>query len=70
VIDEIEVYLKESTFVRHGGCSESARRDIQCSIPPVIDKRGDCEPDFADDLHPSVQRVVGVLPLRPRQFWP
>jgi hypothetical protein len=63
VINEIKVYADESIVVGHGGCRESARRDIQSNIPPVIHQRGECEPDLPDYLGPHVQRAIGVFPL-------
>lgn len=54
VIDEIEVNLKESIIVGNGGGCKSIRGDVQRHIPPVILKRTEFEPDFADDLGPHV----------------
>ena len=63
VSNEIEIYLEESTVIRHGGCRESARSDIKSNIPPVIHERRRCEPDLADDLGEHMQRLIGVSPF-------
>jgi hypothetical protein len=63
VIDEVKHYLERPIAVGHCGRSETARRNIQRNVPPVIDQRGKLKTDLAYNLRPHVQCRQRVLPF-------
>ena len=62
VIDEVEVHGERPVLVRHGRRRETARREVQGYVPPLVHLRRQGEPDLADDLGVEEQRRVGVAP--------
>src|SRR5437016_7507596 len=70
VIDEVELDLKGFVPVWNGGGGQTPRVHIERHVPPMIDLRGELEPDFPYDLRPHVKIVVSRLPLLERKGWP
>src|SRR5450432_142508 len=70
MIDEVEVDLEAAHAVRNGRGRQSARGDVQCDMPGMIEPRRAREPDLADDLGAQMQRFVSVAPRRGRQLRP
>src|SRR5258708_26347571 len=71
MLDEIELDRERSRVARERARREAARRDLERNAPRMVEGRRMRQRDLADDLHPHVQRGVGVLPrvvgeLRPR----
>jgi hypothetical protein len=63
---EIEIELKDSIAVGYRGGGQAARLHIKDDMPGVIEPGRLHQADFADDLRPEMQRVVGVFPGRER----
>ena len=50
VPQEVEVDLEVPAVEGHAARRETRRGDVQRDVPPVVARRGDGEPDLADDL--------------------
>ena len=54
---------KVQAAIRHRRGGQAARGHVERHVPPMIDRRGEREPDLADDLRPHVQCGAGLLPV-------
>ena len=70
VVDEIELYFERPCTVRYRGSGETRGGQVQCRVPPMVERRGQSEPGFADKLRPAVEGIERVFPLRKRQTRP
>src|SRR5579885_505140 len=70
VVEEIDINAEASIRVRNRRSGETAGRDIERHVPPMILKRRQSQARLADDLRPQVQRVAGVFPGVERQRRP
>ena len=70
MLEEIELHFEDAVFIRDGRGSQTARSHVKRNLPPMVDARTQCQPDFAGNLRPHVERVVGVLPGCQRQLRP
>ena len=63
VIDEVEFDRKGSRAVRQRPGRQAAAGHMEGDTPRLIDGRRLGERHFTNDLHPHVQRRIGVLPF-------
>ena len=70
MVDEVEIDLNNPRAVRHRRRGEPAGRDVERHAPPVADHRRERQSDFPDDLHPHVERRIGLSPRVQRQVGP
>ena len=70
VVDEVELDLQAALAGVHQRRRQSAGRDVEGDLPPVIDRRFEGESHLADDLGPPMHGLAGVCPLGQRQFRP
>ena len=70
MIDEVELDGERARAVRQRPRRQSARRDLQRNAPRMIQTRRTRQRHLAHDLHPHVQRGIGVLPLVVREGRP
>jgi len=70
MVDEIELDLERSLANRHGRGTKPSRRHVEHDLPTMILHRRERESRLPDDLHPPMERGVGVLPLPERQLRP
>lgn len=70
VIDEIEIDLELPVTFCHDTGAESARRDIERGIPPMVLHWGMRQSCFSDDLRPPVKRCIGVPPVGESKIGP
>ena len=71
MVDEVEVDLeRRASRVGHQRGRQSAGRDVEGDVPPVVGRWLVGESDLADDLRVELQRVAGVLPVSDRDRRP
>src|SRR6266700_2050779 len=70
VIDEVKINCKGTTSIRNGRRGEPTRGDIQCDLPPVVQRGTEFQPYLPDDLGIHVERLICVLPCLKWQRWP
>ncbi len=70
VIDEIELNFENAIAAGNWRSGEAACVDIERHLPPMIHRRAQREPHFADDLGPHVKCGIGIVPGSQRKFGP
>src|SRR5436305_6802623 len=70
VVNEIEINLEETSAIWNRRSRQPARCDIERHVPPMISRRAEREPDFANNLRPHVQRRIGIFPIVQRHTRP
>src|SRR6185503_14177461 len=70
MLEKVERHGERSAFVREAPGPQTARCEVEGTPPAVVHRSRSCQRDLANDLHPHVQRGVGVLPRCVRKFRP
>src|SRR5437867_2570649 len=70
MIDKIEGHVERQRAVGNGRRGQPARGHVEGYLPPMVHHRCARHAHLADNLRPSMQRVAGILPIRPIQTWP
>src|SRR4029077_7117758 len=67
---EVKPKFECSFAIRDTRCRQTASRDVQRDIPPVVHDGRQTQPDLANDLSPHMERCIRVLPGVKRESGP
>src|SRR5579859_302252 len=70
VVDKVKRDLKGIMPEGDRSGGHATRCNVERCVPPMIDVGMQFEFDLADDLHPHMDRAIGLLPLGERQSGP